>query len=552
MVAALAGAAFLALALSVLAFGYPHEDAYILFKYARHVGAGLGSVFSPGGPHAEGATDFLWMLALGGGARLGVDPAIAAAVLNALGFALVVWRTHALVRRASPASSGVVTMVVAALLLVHPFSAAGALGFSATLYAAVALELYAALQSGALVRVPWLALLLGLLRPDGVVLGGTAAAIALVRASSAERPVRARVFRDAGIAFVVASAYFVLRYRYFGSVLPLPLIVKSHFEGRAPGIAETLDWGASTALPTIGMLLGFRLLLGPLGVFASSSRMHLVALAPPIVHVLAFAPSFPSQNVAGRFQSPDALVLYLFALTVGLAAATTARRRALVVAGFAAATYFQGFVGVRAIGEAFAKDYVNPFSVSLGRIARTRAESGAPPLRVASTEAGRVLYWTSGPVLDLVGLNSPETAAVPPSRAVLARFDPDVVMFHHASGFDEDAMERGHEGASVFRIDGPLARYVRPWNARFLAPDLPPYDVLHVDNVRAAPIATAAFLDDRSATYELWAARFVARFARFHVYAIRADLPEKQAIVRALESAHEPARHGSHLAALKE
>lgn len=549
-VAALAGAAFLALAISVLALGYPHEDAYILFKYARHVGAGLGSVFSPGGPHAEGATDFLWMMALGGGAKLGIDPAVSAAVLNAVGFGLVVRRVHGFVREASPSSTAAVTAFVGALLLVHPFSAAGALGFSATLYAAIALELYVALASGALAHIPWLALLLGLFRPDGVVLGGAAAVIAIARSARQAGPQRSRVLGGAAIAFVIAAAYFVLRWRYFGSVLPLPLIVKSHFEGRAPGIGETLDWCASTVLPTLGMLIGFRILLGPLGLTAPGARARLVALVPPVVHVLAFAPSFPSQNVAGRFQSPDALVLYLFALVTGLTLAT-GRRRIVVVAGFAAATYFQGFVGVRAMGEAFARDYVDPFSVTLGRIADERAASGASPLRVASTEAGRVLYWTHGPVLDLVGLNSPETASVPPSRAVLARFDPDVIMFHHASGFDEDAMERGHEGQVVFPLAGPLARFVRPWNARFLAPELPPYDVLHVDNVRAAPIATAAFIDDHARTYELWASRFVARFARFHVYAIRADLPEKESIVRALEAAHDPLAHGSHLTATR-
>lgn len=548
-------AAFAALAASVLAFGYPHEDAYILFKYARHVGAGMGSVFSPGGSHAEGATDFLWMMALGVAARAHVDPAIAAAALNTAGYALVVWRVERLFAAEAPELAPRVrfglVVVAGVLFLVHPFAAAGALGFSATLYAALGLELYAALALGAFARVPVLAIVLALLRPDGVLLGGAATLVALwqARSGAVARTVLARSVVVAAIGIV----YFVARYCYFGQLLPLPLVVKSHYQGRPPGIDEALDWCASTVLPVVGMLAFFRVAFGRV---ASAPRAAWVALVPFAIHVLGFVPAFPSQNVANRFQSPDALVLYVFALVVAaraIAASPATWRTPAVALAFAGATWFQGYVGVRAMREAFTKDYVNPFSVELGVIARARTAAGKPPLRVASTEAGRILYWTNGPVVDLVGLNTAETAFAPPSRELLARFDPDVVMFHHASGLDEDAIEReaGPAGKSdVFRIAPPLARYVRPWNAAFLAPDVAPYAALRVDNVRVAPIATAAFLDDHAAEYELWAARFVARFARLHVYAIRASLPEKEAILRELIRAHDPANHGSHLHAL--
>src|SRR6516225_9798343 len=85
-VAALLSAVFLCAACLVLAFAHPHEDAFILFKYARNVAASEGIVYYPGGPHAEGATDFGWMLLLAGAVRVGADVALAAAVLNAAGF----------------------------------------------------------------------------------------------------------------------------------------------------------------------------------------------------------------------------------------------------------------------------------------------------------------------------------------------------------------------------------------------------------------------------------------------------------------------------------
>src|SRR5262252_7965859 len=82
--ASIVGVAYLFVCLAILAWGFPNEDALILFKYANNVANGHGVVYFAGGPHAEGATDFLWMLALAGARRVGVDVGVAAAILNAL------------------------------------------------------------------------------------------------------------------------------------------------------------------------------------------------------------------------------------------------------------------------------------------------------------------------------------------------------------------------------------------------------------------------------------------------------------------------------------
>src|SRR5262245_21723164 len=82
-IALAAGAACFALGWAVLAADHPSEDAYILFRYAEHVAGGHGSVFNIGGPRAEGATDFLWLMGLSAGVRAGLDVAFAALLLNA-------------------------------------------------------------------------------------------------------------------------------------------------------------------------------------------------------------------------------------------------------------------------------------------------------------------------------------------------------------------------------------------------------------------------------------------------------------------------------------
>src|SRR5207247_1968096 len=85
------GLAHLAIGMTLLAVAFPHEDALILFKFAKNVAHGDGVVFFRGGPPAEGATDFLWMMMLAAGQAVGVDVAIAAAILNAIACGVGAW-----------------------------------------------------------------------------------------------------------------------------------------------------------------------------------------------------------------------------------------------------------------------------------------------------------------------------------------------------------------------------------------------------------------------------------------------------------------------------
>src|SRR5260221_12752681 len=50
-----------------------HEDAFIGFRYVRHLVAGHGLVWNIGEPPVEGYTNFLWLMLLAGFTRLGAD-----------------------------------------------------------------------------------------------------------------------------------------------------------------------------------------------------------------------------------------------------------------------------------------------------------------------------------------------------------------------------------------------------------------------------------------------------------------------------------------------
>jgi hypothetical protein len=532
-VASVLSLAYAALSFVILWRGFPHEDAYILFKYARDVGRGAGIVFYPGGPHAEGATDFLWMLALAGGSALHLDPAIGAALLNTVAFFLC---ARVLAQALQPLDGGASPLVFAvALLILTPCAVAGYLGFGTMVYATLALLVYRAYIRDEALRVPPLGLALGLLRPDGVVLGVAFGLLALPRA----RELRTRYLASCGACVAAGSTYFAWRWHYFHEPLPLPLYVKAHYAGVPAGVEDTVDWVLSTLLPLAGLGVGARLLLGR----ASIARRAGLGLVPFAIHAGSFVMTTTSQNVANRFESPAALAVLYFVLA-GAAERAQANRPsgarmwtfvALALAAFGP----QALIAKDVTQGALRRQYVDVFAWWLGR-------QGGPELRIASTEAGRMLYWTDAPVLDLVGLSSPETTRMPPSRALLARFDPDVVMLHPAGALDEDRMEAGRSG-DVLRLTEPIAAYFRPGVAELAAPDLPPYDDLHLANAVVAPIATLGWLATRSEEYELYAVRFEARFARFHVYAIRTGLPQREAIVAELLATHLPNPEASHL-----
>jgi arabinofuranosyltransferase len=81
--AALIGLAVFALNLAYFSHARS-DDAYISFRYAKNFANGYGLVFNPGQPPVEGYSNFLWVVLLGGAAKLGFDIPSAAQVFSVM------------------------------------------------------------------------------------------------------------------------------------------------------------------------------------------------------------------------------------------------------------------------------------------------------------------------------------------------------------------------------------------------------------------------------------------------------------------------------------
>ena len=61
------------------------DDAFIAFRYAKHLAGGMGLTWNPGDPPLEGFTSPLHVLLLSAGIRIGLDPLPLSQILGLLG-----------------------------------------------------------------------------------------------------------------------------------------------------------------------------------------------------------------------------------------------------------------------------------------------------------------------------------------------------------------------------------------------------------------------------------------------------------------------------------
>lgn len=490
---------FLAVGFWILVNGHLHEDAYILFIYAEMLADSGRIAFFAGGPPAEGATDFLWMVTIAALLRLGLGAASAVVCLNAAGIALMAF---VLFRQlpAGPLRPAIMAAIVLLLPVWH-VAAAGYAGFSAALYAALVMVIFALSYRGTprhLLWLPPLGLLLGLFRPDGVIVGVAAALVGLHYCG----PERRRAYLAVSVAVAVAGvAYFVWRWSYFGNMLPLPLYVKSEDPRLLPGAGPHLTWllaAMPLALAALFHVLAF-----------SKDRVRLVLSALPVALLMvALLFAAQTQNVAHRFQAPASAIL-LFLAVRALGEASLCRpgprlRNAVVAVTALAALAFvaeQARATWATLRYLTNDDYLNFFPY----LARDRLFDAETVMAV--TEAGRAPYWVAGRKYDLVGLNTAYTAINGADPVFLERIDPDIILLHVVDTLSLDCRAERYclLGRDAFMAAVAAAALERHDRAR--------------DRFRRALLATYEFLAVQGDGYDLVLVRYGAE--RLHLYAVK-------------------------------
>lgn len=202
-------------------FFRPSEDAVILFQYSRNLAHTGAITYVTNGPHAEGATDFGWMLLIAEGMKLHISPLWVVAFCNVASLALLTWL---LLRIAGVRFYSAAALFIIGTYGLMPQLGASLVGFSVLPFACLLVMMVFCFLNRNDVALALTCLLLCLFRPDGVVFAVPMLIGSLVVYDARIR--RAAIF--SGGFLIPGLVYFVWRWHYFNSLLPLPFLVKSN------------------------------------------------------------------------------------------------------------------------------------------------------------------------------------------------------------------------------------------------------------------------------------------------------------------------------------
>ncbi len=205
------------------------DDAYISFRYADNLVAGLGAVWNEG-EYVEGYSNLLWVLLVAGGMALGIHAELTALGLSiAAGGALLVGTAAFTARFSGLRLSNPGVWVAPLLMASTRLFGMWATGGLETMWfaASVAGGIFALGQDLQEQRAGWLApVLLGLaalLRPEGALFAGLCVAGSFVYRVAAGPPLGARLARWAALAgplLGVVVGHLAARWLYYGDLVP--------------------------------------------------------------------------------------------------------------------------------------------------------------------------------------------------------------------------------------------------------------------------------------------------------------------------------------------
>lgn len=422
-------------------FGHFHEDAYIMFVYVDNIVNGFGVSFYPGGPNAEGATDFLWLVFLVALGKIGLDAGTSSIVLNSIGIFLSGYLLSNLLNTKRKGHFLFLLFIFLCFLQLHLVAALG--GFSVYFYTSFVLLTFVCLSKYRAVYVPILSLLLGLIRPDGVILGVMFTVYGLRKAIEGKF-IKAYLL-SALVAFFLGVCYFVTRYFYFSEVLPLPLYVKSAGKG-LPGLYANITWLGKISPVLIGLLF--------LAISNRSLKKVLSSLSTLLVFFVSLTFAAQTQNVGFRFQAPMTLIIYYIFVEQLIYFYDFNNMKKIYKTTFVSVTVFLLLISsvyylAYSVKSITRKNYVNQFAHDLSTVINNQHT-------IVLTEAGRLAYWNQAGtvIVDLVGLNTPFPAKNLADIDYVETISPDVIMYHHAYLIDVPLLQKsGDHHSKPFYVE---------------------------------------------------------------------------------------------------
>ncbi|MBC7878952.1 MAG: hypothetical protein H7Y59_17410 [Anaerolineales bacterium] len=412
--------------------GHPIEDAAMLMRYSQHFADGHGVVWNIGEAPVDGATDFLFMIAVGVLVKAGISLDFATRFLGFAAHFLTITVIFFSLRRTFNAPR-VIAFGTGAFLIAGPgfFYVVGY--FGTTVFALFAcLSWWLALdiiENGESQRKAFLfailSLVTGLVRPEGVLLTSFML-LAVIFIKGPKNSLYTFLYYF-GIFLVLGGIYFLWRWQYFGYPLPNPFYKKGGGEIYVSSLVASY-----THVFFMNMLLLPAFIVGIS--FKKTIRKTIGFLVPLIGFATCFILIANNMNILGRFQYvilPMAAMV-CWPITQGIRdwlkvpewTSTPVQQRLLytllVILFFFGAIQFE-----RSIYSA-RYYYDGKYTVAL-----MLSEYKDNELRLATSESGLLPLYSEWKSLDTWGLNDQWIAHNGiVTEEYLRSFDPHIIMFH--------------------------------------------------------------------------------------------------------------------------
>lgn len=388
----------------------PAEDPAILLQFSRNLAHTGAITYIPYGPHAEGATDFAWMVLIALGIKLHIDPLWTVGIIN---LASLIALPLLLGRIAGQRPTAVAALAMIGGFGLMPQAAASIVGFSVLPFACLLVLVVFCFVQRRFVGLSLSCLLLCLFRPDGVVF-----AVPIQIAALLVYPNRRRVATAIASCFVAPGlAYFLWRWHYFHALLPLPFLVKSDTQRFAHlFVVNSVETGAF--LCAFALTLAWIALRGQGKLPAPTRAVLLCILVLPNLFYFAMR---LDQNAGHRF------FLYL---PVGAAVLTVMEwqriraNRAVILRAWVSLWIVFVF-GMWLNDGTGAKD-----DQADNRAAIAKDLSRLPHGTLISTEAGILPYYSGWTTYDAWGLNTAQFARRLFQPADVAAIHPDAILVY--------------------------------------------------------------------------------------------------------------------------
>lgn len=393
------------------------DDAYISYRYALNFAHGAGLLYNPGEAPAEGYSNFLWVVVLAGSARLGIDIPIAAKLIGSgLAIATLIGSAYLLYRQAL--SKYLIWAAGLWLAASGPYAMWSISGMESALLAAASLLALIVLEreerTARGIASSIALLLVTLTRAEGAIFFvATWSVRAIAHLShNSQRSLREDAMWT--LAFIIPFGLYLLwRISYYGDWIPITVHAKAgggYLYHTLRGTYYLINFMIEGGTLLIVLVAAAALLRMDRSLVKHSLAGLIGYIALIVIAGGDWMPQF-------RFFAP--ILPWLFMLAAmgldGLSSLGHLRRMrtfsALVV------ILLFGLNAIISINQQDVKRIVRDFSAPIAGAHFTAAwlrEHSQPGDSLALVDAGVLAYETDLRIIDMIGLNDPYIARLPP------------------------------------------------------------------------------------------------------------------------------------------